>query len=401
MTTSRFHHPAVLAAGITLTHLLYLAVVTGAWRGGGDWTYWDSGWYASIVEHGYRSALPPVANDPTGSNVAFFPGYPAVVWLVKRLTGLGTSAAELTASALAAWGLWGYGLALLRRWQILPRLQAATVGAIIAHPAAFYLLMGYSESLFGFALIGFFYRSVDRPDRRALVGGLLGALMTATRLVGVPVVGCALIEPLLAGRVDHKWLGRALAVTLIGALGVAGFLVYCQIRFDHWDLYFWTQRVGWHVEPDYAVLFRGTTYRTFPIIKAGLFRTEPLNGLSAVLTVTWLAVVGWVEWRLARYLTATGEPATWRQRLPFYVGAALLFYIPAAATAQMGLISLFRYTLMSHLLLVFALAHLLHRHPPTRRTHRVLVVLYLLAVPLSGWIQGICAYLFTHLKWVA
>src|SRR5262245_34253038 len=61
---------------------------------------WDTHWYGSIVTNGYR-CTEPLLYDPrsTPCNVAFFPGYPALGWLLTQL-GLPVEAALLLAAQL-------------------------------------------------------------------------------------------------------------------------------------------------------------------------------------------------------------------------------------------------------------------------------------------------------------
>src|SRR4051794_12578006 len=47
----------------------------------------DGFWYASIVDRGYVSTVPPTPQDKESSNVAFFPAYPLAARTIKALTG--------------------------------------------------------------------------------------------------------------------------------------------------------------------------------------------------------------------------------------------------------------------------------------------------------------------------
>src|SRR3954465_6616651 len=46
---------------------------------------WDGQWYRQIVEHGYPTTLPTRDGVVQQNAWAFYPGYPALVWLVTRL----------------------------------------------------------------------------------------------------------------------------------------------------------------------------------------------------------------------------------------------------------------------------------------------------------------------------
>src|SRR5262245_17610290 len=61
---------------------------------------WDSRWYESIAD-GYHSVIPPVAERPERSNVAFFPGYPLLARALARAFGLESGVALLLAAQAA------------------------------------------------------------------------------------------------------------------------------------------------------------------------------------------------------------------------------------------------------------------------------------------------------------
>ena len=96
------------------------------------------------------------------AEVGFFPGYPLSVRVVARATGLPAEAATLAAAQLACVGFWAYVLLWLRRGGVSVPLALATVLLLAAHPSAFFLAAGYSESLFLCATLGFFYWSAVR-----------------------------------------------------------------------------------------------------------------------------------------------------------------------------------------------------------------------------------------------
>src|SRR6266446_9004722 len=69
----------------------------------------DSYWFANIIDRGYGTTLPPIDHkEMEVSNVAFFPAYPLLAGVVKRLTGLGTYPALLVTAQAATLGFWAY-----------------------------------------------------------------------------------------------------------------------------------------------------------------------------------------------------------------------------------------------------------------------------------------------------
>ena len=95
------------------------------------------------------------------SNVAFFPAYPAIAAILHHGLRLDIYSALLLTAQAAAWGFWSYFFLFCDRWNISPLLQFFGALAIVAHPTAFFLIAGYSESLFLMGLFGFMY--LERP----------------------------------------------------------------------------------------------------------------------------------------------------------------------------------------------------------------------------------------------
>src|SRR5438093_4845275 len=126
----------------------------------------DSYWFMNIVDRGYQTIVPPIDHKVMEvSNVAFFPAYPAIAAVLHYGLNIDTGIALLITAQLAAWGFWSYFFLFCKRWNISPAFQICGALLIIAHPAAFFLVAGYSESLFLMAVLGFIYWST--ADGRA------------------------------------------------------------------------------------------------------------------------------------------------------------------------------------------------------------------------------------------
>ena len=109
----------------------------------------DSYWFANIIDRGYGTTVPPIDHkEMEVSNVAFFPAYPLLAGALKRLTNLSTYSALLVTAQAAAWGFWTYFFLFCERWELPMPLQVFGALAIVAHPAAFYLVAGYSGIAF-------------------------------------------------------------------------------------------------------------------------------------------------------------------------------------------------------------------------------------------------------------
>src|SRR5204862_5049862 len=154
------------SAGLLLT-LIQLAVAVFLLAPDGPLSYrytslvqHDGYWFANIVDRGYQTIVPPINHKVMEvSNVAFFPAYPALATLFRSIFRVDTETALLITAQLAAWGFWTYFFLFCDRWKLSSAMRFFGALAIAAHPAAFFLTGGYSESPFLLALIGVIYWS--------------------------------------------------------------------------------------------------------------------------------------------------------------------------------------------------------------------------------------------------
>lgn len=146
---------------------------------------YDSGWYFQIARFGYHYT--PDGRD----TIAFFPVYPLLMRYVGRLFGrapsdlyIGGVVVSWLAFALAMIGL--YKLAAL---DLSPRRSARVLMLTAVFPFAYFFGAVYTEATFLAACVWTFYAF---RTRRWLLGGVCGAIVTATRVNGI------LIWPALA-----------------------------------------------------------------------------------------------------------------------------------------------------------------------------------------------------------
>src|SRR5262249_5653428 len=139
------------------------------------------------------------------SNVAFFPAYPAIAALLRHLFNRSTGTALLITAQLAACGFWTYFFLLCQRWKVPRPLQICGTLLILAHPAAFFLVAAYSESLFLMALLGFIYWSTAEGRAARVLATMHGIVMSAARIVGIV---CAAF-PVVCSVFKTGWRGLA------------------------------------------------------------------------------------------------------------------------------------------------------------------------------------------------
>src|SRR5579864_9273656 len=147
----------------------------------------DGFWFENIVDRGYQTIVPPIDHKVMEvSNVAFFPAYPALASALCSVFPIESQTALLIVAQLATWGFWTYVFLFAERWKLSANLRFFGALVIAAHPAAFFLIAGYSESLFLLLLLGFLYWSSGEGRTAKILAAVHGIAMSAARIVGIP-----------------------------------------------------------------------------------------------------------------------------------------------------------------------------------------------------------------------
>jgi hypothetical protein len=415
-----------LLAGLILT-ALQLTVAVGLLAPEGPVSYrystliqHDSYWFKNIVDRGYQTIVPPINPKMMDvSNVAFFPAYPAIAALLRHGFNIDTGNALLITAQLAAWGFWSYFFLLCRRWRISPVLQVCGALLIVAHPAAFFLITGYSESLFLMALLGFIYWSGAQGRAAKICAALHGMVMSATRIVGImctafPVVHAVCTKGRKGLREPRTWFrqyGPAIGLMIAATLGALGFFLYCQLRWGRWDIYMLTQAAGWAIVPDYFAVFKPSSYRwLIPALNNPIEASQMSMTLGALLFVGIALCELLVALRrgpatagkLRSPLGTTWRRTNWATRVGIYFCAAAIYYISVSGVACVAMESMLRYEFCAHALIVLALLNYLRQFPMSPMFVRVFGIAAVALVSAAGLsVQGWYVWNFTRGNWVA
>jgi hypothetical protein len=221
--------------------------------------------------------------------------------------------------------------------------------------------------------------------------------MTATRLVGVPLVIYPFVRTWLqADRRKVGPLSAALLLGIVATLGAGSYFGYCHLRFGHWDEYRRAQVLGWHMQPQYLAPF---TSGLFSGLSPAEHETWLHSDLLSRLSVLVLALLLLAAVAAEGVMTLRGRTG-WRERLPLYLGAFLLWWIPASAYWSLNRVSMLRYGLPVLMLLIPALLRLLAR-PGRSRLPRAVEALLLAMAAGSLALQLRLAWRYTHGLWVA
>ena len=177
------------------------------------WNRWDATHYLKLAEHGY------VAKGDGRTSIVFYPLYP---WLVRAVRFFCRSyfAAALIVSGAASICA---GI-LLRRLAELDepaKVARLAVWFLLIFPTAYFLHIGYSESLFLALVLGCL---VAARKQFWMVAGLLAALASLTRVNGALLGPTLLVEAWLQYRITRRinwgWLW-------IGAVGLGTGIYLC------------------------------------------------------------------------------------------------------------------------------------------------------------------------------
>lgn len=177
------------------------------------WNRWDSLHYLRLAQFGYQ---------PTDTlKTWFYPFFPWCIRVIAFLTGDYLISA-LTVSALAC----AAAVVLLRRLVELdfsPAVARRTVWFFLIFPTAYFLHIGYTESLFIALSLGALMAA--RTDRWELAG-LLGAGCCMTRAFGLVIAPTLAVEAFEQFRTTKAWNWRWLWIAIVPL----GFGVYLLIN---------------------------------------------------------------------------------------------------------------------------------------------------------------------------
>jgi len=203
------------------------------------WVQWDGEWYRDIINNGYDQDFPNVPPSDESCNLglglcqrnfAFFPLFPLSVKLVQLLIPLPAEVLGLILSNL--YFVLGTLLLYFLAKEFFGKRKAFLICVIAMVFPASYVFSGLmSESLFYLLLVLCYYLA---HKKHWLAAGLVGGLLSATRIIGILVMVSLLLLFWEQNRDKAKWqrlLNLKLLLTL--ALVPAGLLFFMLFLQNH------------------------------------------------------------------------------------------------------------------------------------------------------------------------
>lgn len=215
------------------------------------WANFDGEHYLSIAMFGYKDL-----------QLAFFPGYPLLMNIVSRfigsdlksylLSGIMISNILFLSSLVVFWKV--------ARLDYSDKIAKISIILLLLFPASFYFGAVYTESLFLFLslLTYFLYRK-----NKYLLSGLVGILLTLTRLYGIFVIVMIFVDVLSKKKNILSIFKEKIYLVGVSVFGLLGYMWYCFInKGDALAFYTLQTNVG-EQRSDHLILLPQVFYRYF------------------------------------------------------------------------------------------------------------------------------------------
>lgn len=285
------------------------------------WANFDGVHYLAIAGEGYSA------------NGRFFPLYPISIWLLTAVFG---GAAVYSAfpffSGLILSNLF-FLLALIALSKLIildysKEIAKKTILFLLLFPTSFFFVSLYSESLFLLLALLSFY--IARKGRW-WVAGIVGLLLSTSRLVGILILPSLLLELCLQSKdlfhkKDYKQLMLKALPLLLIPLGLFSFMVYSNIK--------WQDPINFiHAQ---GTLANGRSVETFVFPLQTLFRYFKIFiDFNLQQFEWWVALLEVVCTLLAGFLIFIGYKQ--KIRASYLLFAFLCFIIPIISGTLSGM----------------------------------------------------------------
>jgi len=356
---------------------------------------WDSHWFANITSSGYY--VRPQAKDIQYTNTVFPPGLPALSFVVKKVTGFNARTSTILTSQIATFLFWIYFLLLARRLKTSPSFTAVGVLSVLLYPAAFFFVVGYSDSLFLAMLLGMLFWQNDRRQYSWLVAGIHGCIMTATRIVGIPLIVLPLVHTVFTKGFRGLSNPRPWITTILSGAGAGAFFLFCRLVFGEWFLQVRAHQY-WATKPDIGAILNPIFYRFWkPFYIDGVLHPDYLSIMSFQILLAFIITAMSLD--IFTYMKHK-HFGTFAIRMSLYTTALLTWAFTLTARSH-NVSGAFRYMIVPAVLCILGLMGWSAAMDSKKMLPRI--VFWVLTLLLSTTITMQMAYIgrYTHRLWVA
>ncbi|MBN2536619.1 MAG: glycosyltransferase family 39 protein [Spirochaetales bacterium] len=292
----------IIGATIVITYF-FTTVSFMVWRNsypgsvGGIWYIYDACHYINIVRWFYGTS------EEQRVLIVFFPLYPLLIKLFSFVL------IDHVLSALVISNI-AYAVAALYLFKIvnLDFSRKTAIRAVMyfsVFPTAYFLHAAYTEALFLALVISCFYYA---RQNRWLIAGILGALVSATRLTGIIIILALLLEYFH----QRQWKLKDIKINIIWItlvpLGFCSYLIINYTIFGHPFQFLILQNEVWHKNLSLPIL-------GFFNAIGSLGWKEPSQIITSALAelVVTLFALGLIIWMIFKYrpLYVTYSWLTW------------------------------------------------------------------------------------------
>jgi len=229
---------------IFLTPLIKSNLPSSALAG---WLHWDGGWYYSIITTGYHY----VANNLISQNVAFFPGFPLLTYVLHAITGLTASYSGLLLNLLFSIGI---GIIACKLWNLftvntkyksIDKQTFLPLALVFFLPTSFFFAAYYSEALTIFSLILGVYFAYSK---KYYLAAFMSGLATLSNPIGVVLAPALLVLYLQQQNFFHsfslKKCVNVISLCILSVWGILSYMLYLALKFNQ-PLAFYLDEKAW------------------------------------------------------------------------------------------------------------------------------------------------------------
>ncbi len=356
---------------------------------------WDSIWFFRIVTDGYY--VNPIVKNIYYTNTVFPPGFPLFAYIIQSITGLTALVSVLLASQIATVLFWIYFLLLAKRMKVSPFFTTAGVLCVLLYPAAFFFVVGYSDSLFLAMLLGLVYWLSDGRQYSWLAAGIHGCIMTSARIVGIPLIILPLAYTFFTKGVQGLRDPRPWLATALSGAGAGAFFLFCKLVFGEWFIQVRAHQY-WATKPDPSAIFNPIFYRHWkPFYADGMLHPDYFSLMSFQLLLSFIITAILLELFTLKKRKPSGTSSI---RMSLYFTALLTWVFTLTARSH-NVSGAFRYMIVPEILCVLGLmgwsSAMKAKKALPRIVFWIMVTILCAAIPM----QIVYIARYTHRLWVA